>query len=41
MKIGQNIIVQVLKKERKDNPDENYFVARIEEKAVKLEAYGN
>ena len=38
--MGQNIIVRVANNERLDNPDEDYFVAKIEEKAIKLEEGG-
>ena len=40
LSIGDNIIVRVSKEEKADNPDEEYFVAKIEEKAVKLEEAG-
>ena len=38
--VGKDIIVRVSNDEKDDNPDEDYFVARIEEKAIKLEADG-
>jgi len=40
LSIGDNIIVRVSKEEKADNPDEEYFVAKIEDKAVKLEEAG-
>ena len=38
--VGDNIIVRVSKEEKANNPDEEYFVAKIQEKAVKLEEAG-
>ena len=35
--MGENIIVRVSNDEKDDNPDEEYFVAKIEEKAKQLE----
>lgn len=40
LKVGQNIVVRVSNEEKDDNPDENYFVAKVEEKAIKLEEGG-
>jgi len=40
MIIGQNVIVRVSNEEQADNPDEEYFVAKIEEKAKQLEEEG-
>ena len=40
LKVGQNIIVRVSNDEKDDNPDEEYFVAKIQEKARKLEEAG-
>ena len=33
----ENIVVWVSNKKKADNPDEDYFVAKIEEKKMKLE----
>ena len=35
--LEKNIVVRVSNKEKADNPDEDYFVAKIEEKKMKLE----
>ena len=40
MSVGDNVIVRVSKEEEDDNPDENYFVAKIEEKALRLGGAG-
>ena len=40
LNVGDNIIVRVSNEEKAANPDEEYFVAKIEEKAVKLEEAG-
>jgi hypothetical protein len=40
LKIGTNVVVRVSAEERSENPDEEYFVAKIEEKAKKLEEDG-
>lgn len=40
LEIGSNVIVRVSSDEREDNPDEDYFVAKIEEKAVQLDEGG-
>ncbi len=40
LSVGDNIIVRVAEEEKESNPDEVYFVAKIEEKAVKLEEAG-
>ena len=37
LSLGKNIIVQVCNEERADNPDEDYFVGKVEEKAMKVE----
>lgn len=37
---GKHIIVQVSNEERADNSDEDYFAAKIEENATKLEEDG-
>ena len=39
--VGDNIIVWVSKEEKADNPDKGYCVAKIEEKAMKLEEIGS
>ena len=36
LSVGDNVIVRVSKEEEDDNPDENYFVAKIEEIALRL-----
>ena len=40
LSIGQNVIVRVASEERGENPNENYFVAKIMQKVVKLEEGG-
>jgi hypothetical protein len=40
LEIGEDVIVRISNEEREDNPNEEYFVARIEERAIKLEASG-
>ncbi len=40
MKVGENVTVRISNDERNDNPDENYFVAKIESKAKKLTEAG-
>ena len=40
LSVGQNIIVRVANNERSDNPDEEYFVGKIEGKAMTLEEGG-
>ena len=40
LKVGQNIIVRVSDEEREDNPDEEYFVAKIKGKVKQLEEDG-
>ena len=40
LKIEDNIIVRIADEEREINPDEEYFIARIEEKAKKLKEGG-
>ena len=37
---GENIIIWVSNEEEEDNPDEEYFVAKIKEKALKPEEAG-
>jgi hypothetical protein len=38
--VGNNIVVRISNDERADNPDEEYFVAKIEERAKKLDEAG-
>ena len=38
--VGKNIVVRVSNEEKADNLDEDYFVAKIERKAMKLEEDG-
>ena len=38
--VGENIVVRVSNEEKEDNPDEEYFVAKVKEKAIKLEEAG-
>ena len=40
LRIGNNVIVGVSNEEREANPDEEYFIAKIVEKARKLEEDG-
>ena len=40
MRIGNNVVVRVSKEERSEHPDEEYFIAKIVEKARKLEDGG-
>ena len=40
LSVGENMIVRVSNNEKEDNPDEEYFVAKIKEKAIKLEEAG-
>ena len=40
MSVGENLIVRVSNEDKIDNPDEEYFVAEIKEKAIKLEEAG-
>jgi len=40
LSVGENIIVRVSNDEKDENPDEEYFVAKIEEKAKQLEEEG-
>ena len=40
LKLGENVVVRVSNGEREDNPNENYFVAKIEEKAKQLSEAG-
>ena len=40
LKVSQNIVVRVSNEEKDESPDENYFVAKVEEKAIKLEEGG-
>ena len=40
LSVGENIIVWVSNGEKEDNPDEEYFVAKIKERAIKLEEAG-
>jgi len=40
LKVGENIIARIAEEEKSYNPDEEYFVAKIEERAKKLEEDG-
>ncbi len=40
LRVGMNVVVRVSEEERNENPDEEYFVARIEERAKKLDEDG-
>ena len=40
LSVGENTIVRVSNSEKEDSPDEEYFVAKIKEKAIKLEESG-
>ena len=40
LRVGKNFIVRVSNEERDDNPDEEPFVAKVEEKATKPEVDG-
>ena len=40
LKVGDNIVVRIADEEREMNPDEEYFVCKIEEKAIKLSEAG-
>ena len=37
MKAGNNVVVRIAKEKREMNPDEEYFVAEIEERAKKID----
>ena len=40
MKVGENVIVRVANEERLLNPDEEYFVAKIEQDVLQLNEAG-
>ena len=40
LSVGNNITVRVSNEEREDNSDEDYFVAKIEKRAKKLDEAG-
>ena len=37
LKVGSNVVVRIAEEEREMNPDEEYFVAKIEERAKKID----